>query len=73
MDRQHRIPALLSRSDPPAVTLVVCADPDAEVLAKWDAMVAGIPQADVTQLSAWARLRATGGLHTVVFAGVARL
>ncbi|HZD15307.1 MAG TPA: GNAT family N-acetyltransferase [Pseudonocardiaceae bacterium] len=72
MDRQHRIPALLARSDPLAVTSVVCANPDAEVLAKWDAMVAGVPQADVTQLSAWARLRGTVGytpLYLLVWHG----
>ncbi|MGH7745533.1 MAG: lipid II:glycine glycyltransferase FemX, partial [Candidatus Dormibacteria bacterium] len=72
MDPQYRSPAVLSRSDQPAVTVVVCANPDSQVLAKWDAMVAGIPQADVTQLSAWARLRATVGytpLYLLVWQG----
>jgi hypothetical protein len=57
--REHRMPTLISRSGGYPLTVVVCEHPDLVVLAKWDAMVAGTPQSDVTQLSAWARLRAT--------------
>lgn len=73
MDQQHlRIPTLVSRSVAGPVTVVVCGDPDPEVLAQWDAMVVGTPQADVTQVSVWARLRATVGytpLYVLVWRG----
>jgi len=72
MDQQHRISTLLAKPDACAITVTVCADPDPEALAKWDAMVTGIPQADVTQLSAWARLRGTVGytpLYVLVWRG----
>jgi hypothetical protein len=73
MDQQPlRVPTLVSRSVAWPVTVVVCGDPDPEVLARWDAMVVGTPQADVAQLSTWARLRATVGytpLYVLVWRG----
>ncbi len=71
--REHRTPTLTSRSGGYPLTVVVCEHPDLAVLAKWDAMVAGTPQSDVTQLSAWARLRATVGyapLYVLVWRGI---
>lgn len=56
-----RIPTLTSRSGAHPVTVVVGDNPVPEVPAQWDAMVTATPQADVSQLSAWARLRATVG------------
>ncbi|MFN2478035.1 MAG: hypothetical protein ABR615_02540, partial [Pseudonocardiaceae bacterium] len=72
IDREHQIPTLMLRSGGYPLTVVVCAQPDLAVLAKWDAMVADTPQSDVTQLSAWARLRATVGyapLYVLVWRG----
>ncbi|MDQ2880789.1 MAG: GNAT family N-acetyltransferase [Actinomycetota bacterium] len=72
MDQQPQIPTLTSRAVACPATVVVCGDPGLEALAKWDAMVVGTPQADVTQLSAWARLRATVGyapLYVLVWRG----
>jgi lipid II:glycine glycyltransferase (peptidoglycan interpeptide bridge formation enzyme) len=72
MDRQHLIPMLMRRAGGCPLTVAVCADPDLEVLAKWDAMVASTPQSDVTQLSAWAQLRGTVGyapLYVLVWRG----
>jgi GNAT acetyltransferase-like protein len=73
IDRTHQIPTLMPRSDGYPPTVVVCARPGLAVLAKWDTLVAGTPQSDVTQLSAWARLRATVGyapLYVLVWRGV---
>jgi hypothetical protein len=73
IDRKHQIPTLMPRSGGYPPTVVVCAQPGLAVLAKWDTMVAGTQQSDVTQLSAWARLRATVGyapLYVLVWRGV---
>ena len=73
IDRKHQIPTLMPRSGGYPPTVVVCTQPGLAVLAKWDTMVAGTPQSDVTQLSAWARLRATVGyapLYVLVWRGV---
>jgi hypothetical protein len=73
IDREHRIPTLMPRSGGHPLTVAVCAHPDLAVLAKWDAMVAATPQSDVTQLSAWAQLRATVGyepLYVRVWRGI---
>lgn len=61
MNQRYRIPTLRSRVDAAAVSVGVCHDPGPEVLARWDALVAASPRADVTQLSAWAHLRAMVG------------
>jgi lipid II:glycine glycyltransferase (peptidoglycan interpeptide bridge formation enzyme) len=61
MNQQSRISALTSRSAAHPVTVVVSDNPVRGVLAQWDAMVTATPQADVSQLSAWARLRGTVG------------
>ncbi|HEY6424552.1 MAG TPA: GNAT family N-acetyltransferase [Pseudonocardiaceae bacterium] len=70
--QQHQISTLMSRSGARGLTVAVRADPGPEVLARWDAMVAATPQADVTQLSVWARLRGTAGytpLYVLVWRG----
>lgn len=73
IDRELHVRTLMPRSGGYSLTVVLCANPDLTVLAKWDAMVAGTPQSDVTQLSAWARLRATVGyapLYVLVWRGI---
>src|SRR5918912_4343034 len=72
MDQQHRIPVQRRRSGLAALTFVVSDDPGAEALAQWDALVAASPRADVSQLSAWAQLRAMVGyqpLYVLVWRG----
>ena len=72
MDQQHRIPVPRRRSGLAALTVVVSDDPGAEALAQWDALVAASPRADVSQLSAWAQLRAMVGyqpLYVLVWRG----
>ena len=72
MNQQYRIPTLTSRSGTHPVTVVVGDNPVLETLAQWDAMVTATPQADVSQLSTWARLRGTVGyqpLYVLVWRG----
>ncbi len=72
MDRQYLMPTLIPQADGSPLTVVVCAHPELDVLATWDAMVAATPQSDVTQLSAWAQLRSTVGyapLYVLVWRG----
>lgn len=52
-----------------SITISVSDDPSAHEFAEWDALVDSEPHSDVTQLSSWARLRATVGYDAVhVFA-----
>src|ERR687885_1118587 len=72
MNQQSRIPTLMSRPCTHPVTVVVDDNPLPEVVARWDAMVTAVPQADVSQLSTWARLRGTVGyrpLYVLVWCG----
>jgi lipid II:glycine glycyltransferase (peptidoglycan interpeptide bridge formation enzyme) len=72
MNQQSRIPTLMSRPCTHPVTVVVDDNPLPEVVARWDAMVTAVPQADVSQLSRWARLRGTVGyrpLYVLVWCG----
>jgi lipid II:glycine glycyltransferase (peptidoglycan interpeptide bridge formation enzyme) len=74
MDHPCWIPTLTSRSGTHPVTVVIGENPVLEALAQWDAMVAATPQADVSQLSAWARLRGTVGyrpLYVLAWRGAA--
>lgn len=60
-----------ARTAPP-VTVAVTTTPRPEELARWDALVQRTQGTDVTQLSAWARVRATKGyvpLHVFVCRG----
>jgi lipid II:glycine glycyltransferase (peptidoglycan interpeptide bridge formation enzyme) len=72
MNQQFRIPTLMSRPCIHPVTVVVDDNPVPEVVAQWDVLVTAVPQADVSQLSTWARLRATVGyrpLYVLVWCG----
>ena len=61
MNQQYRIPTLTSQSGTHPGTVAVGDNLVLKALAQWDAMVAATSQADVKQLSAWARLRGTVG------------
>ena len=71
MNQQYRIPTLTSRLGPHPVAVAVGENPVLEALAQWEAMVAAIAQADVNQLSTWARLHGTAGYQPLVYPGLA--
>jgi hypothetical protein len=71
MNQQYRIPTLTSRSDTHSVTVAVGENLVLEALVQCEAMVVATSQADVSQLSAWARLHGTVGYQPTVYPGLA--
>lgn len=47
--------------DEATISIMTCADPGSDVLGSWDRLVDGTANSDVTQLTAWARLRGRVG------------
>ncbi len=52
-----------TRSESGHISVVVSENPGAEVVTEWDRLVTATPASDVTQLSAWARVRRAAGFE----------
>lgn len=65
----------MTRTDPrratsrEPVTVELVADPGPDRLAAWDRLISATPGSDVTQLSVWARVRASAGFHAAYLFG----